>query len=276
MATTFIYHTPLNPINGGANNITTFDNSYNYTLQVPPEAISVEITAVGGGGGGTIVNGGLSIGGRGGSVNVSYPLTSVKFTELNISLGGGGGAGTIFNGCCGGGYTQVFSSILNNSLNVISGGGGGGAGMNSSNNNANGGGDAGGPAGSGVSANNGGYNFGGFGGNSDGNGTGGGGGGSYTDINARGGNGDSFGLPGNTDSTMSFLGGGGGSAGPTFGSGTSTQGSHQSAFLNVAQILKNTSPRLAGTTLYVNKPLNAYGSYNGAPGGSRAPPRNTF
>lgn len=60
------------------------------------------------------------------------------------------------------------------------------------------------------------------------------------------------------------------------GSGTSTQGSHQSAFLNVAQILKNTSPRLAGTTLYVNKPLNAYGSYYGAPGGSGAPPRNTF
>jgi hypothetical protein len=60
------------------------------------------------------------------------------------------------------------------------------------------------------------------------------------------------------------------------GSGSGTQSSHQSAVLNLAQTLKNTSARLAGTTLFVNKQLNAYGSYYGAPGGSGAPPRNTF
>jgi hypothetical protein len=60
------------------------------------------------------------------------------------------------------------------------------------------------------------------------------------------------------------------------GSGSGTSGSHQSAALNLAQTLKNTSPRLAGTTIYLNTPLNAYGKYNGTSCGSFAPLRNTF
>ena len=31
-----------------------------------------------------------------------------------------------------------------------------------------------------------------------------------------------------------------------------------------------------GSTRYVNNELNAFGSYSGAPGGSRAPPKNSF
>ena len=60
------------------------------------------------------------------------------------------------------------------------------------------------------------------------------------------------------------------------GSGSGVQGAHQSALMLQAQVLKNTAARLAGKTIYVNKQINVYGSYSGAPGGSGAPPRNSF
>lgn len=60
------------------------------------------------------------------------------------------------------------------------------------------------------------------------------------------------------------------------GSGSGVQGAHQSNIINITQRLKNTSGRFAGRTVYVDNPLNVYGSYFGAPGGSRAPPKNTF
>jgi hypothetical protein len=60
------------------------------------------------------------------------------------------------------------------------------------------------------------------------------------------------------------------------GSGSGVQGNHQSRVILLAQRLKNTSSRFTGKTVYVNKPLNVYGSYLGAPGGSGAPPRNRF
>jgi hypothetical protein len=69
----------------------------------------------------------------------------------------------------------------------------------------------------------------------------------------------------------------GNKTGTTFGgSGSGVQGSHQSRVLGMAQTLKNTSGRLKGNTVIITNELNVYGSYNGAPGGSRAPPRNTF
>ena len=60
------------------------------------------------------------------------------------------------------------------------------------------------------------------------------------------------------------------------GSGSGVQGNYQSAVMLEAQVLKNTAARLAGKTIYVNKQINVYGSYYGAPGGSGAPPRNSF
>jgi len=60
------------------------------------------------------------------------------------------------------------------------------------------------------------------------------------------------------------------------GSGSGVQGAYQSAVMNEAQVLKNTAARLAGKTIYVNKQINVYGSYYGAPAGSGAPPRNSF
>lgn len=44
----------------------------------------------------------------------------------------------------------------------------------------------------------------------------------------------------------------------------------------LAQIVRTASLRHAGKTVFANKTLNAYGRWEGAPGGSGAPPKNIF
>jgi hypothetical protein len=60
------------------------------------------------------------------------------------------------------------------------------------------------------------------------------------------------------------------------GSGSGTAGNHQTKVFYVASKIKNATASKNTRTRIINNPLNVYGAYGGASGGSRAPPRNTF
>ena len=264
-------------------------------VPIPYGALSVTITAVGGGGGGGGYSAGQGYipGGRGGKVVVNYLLINTQ-TTLTLNIGRGG----IYlgdNTSNAGEITQILSN--DNTINVIAGGGTGGTDTNTANR------DIGSDDLSLLSIN--------FiddeGGNSldvvDSRGE------ENYSLGRSGGDGSialfngeevtsavyslfgtsgaiGFGLDGFVILLFNFpepppsccpLKINGDKPGTiSGGSGSGVQGSHQSRVLGMAQILKNTSGRLKGRTIFVNNQLNAYGSYNGAPGGSRAPPRNTF
>lgn len=60
------------------------------------------------------------------------------------------------------------------------------------------------------------------------------------------------------------------------GSGSGTQGNHQTKVFYVATRIQNASASKNTRTTFVYNKLNVYGAYGGAIGGSRAPPQNYF
>ena len=60
------------------------------------------------------------------------------------------------------------------------------------------------------------------------------------------------------------------------GIGSGVQGSHQTKVFYVVSKIKHATASKNTKTTFVNNNLNSYGAYEGAIGGSRAPPRNTF
>lgn len=197
-----------------------------YLCSIPSGATSINVTAVGAGGG---VGRNGAFGGSGARVAVTNLTLSTPVT-LSVVVGGAGVSSD--NGGGGGGSSNVtVGSSANPSIIAAGGGGGGGGGSLPGGNGAAGGTSAGGngngagalgtsPAGAGS----GGTGFGGSGGSggppggTGGTGTGGGSGGSDNSGFAGGGGGGGYG--GGSDGGIGGSGGAGGSLGITAGGAT--------------------------------------------------------
>jgi hypothetical protein len=64
--------------------------------------------------------------------------------------------------------------------------------------------------------------------------------------------------------------------GISFGGNLHVPGSEVTTAFRNAQRVKYDTTRMQGQRMFINKTLNVYGTYAGAPGGSKGPPRNTF